>query len=192
MKALLIAITTFLAPLVGFTQTDPCTYSCNQACRDYADQMAFRLAQINRGCGFPSNPGNAPRSRVEFFNSDTCSGDLIGAADPSSNCEKFRGAARAWAVQFNGKCFDINDTDAVGACYAHRSAAQPNAIYYFSSDNCTGELMASSAPGDDCKLIGKYVSSTVWAVEINGVCRDIIDTTFTKACDSLSLMNTSK
>ena len=62
-------------------------------------------------------------------------------------------------------------------------------VKYYQSDSCRNNLLGSTRSERDCRDFANNVRSQVWAVEIDGQCHDIVDTTAISAC--LAFANSS-
>lgn len=77
-------------------------------CSDIADTSAVKACKSFKALSQPQ--------AVKIYHSDSCSSELVAAVDRNTVCEDLRGLANAWAIQTNGQCQDISDTDIVTAC----------------------------------------------------------------------------
>jgi hypothetical protein len=116
---------------------------------------------------------------INFYHSDSCSGEFMGSIGPSTDCSK-QLTSSVWGIEVNGKCYDISDRSAVAICPAYRSTSA--GIKFFHSDSCSSEILAISDGSTSCEEQAKAVSQSVWGIEINGTCQDISDTDFLSAC----------
>lgn len=55
-------------------------------------------------------------------------------------------------------------------------------VKYYHNDHCNGSLLGTTRSTRDCRDLANNVRSRVWAVEINGQCHDISDTSAMAAC----------
>jgi len=132
----------------------------------------------------PSNGGG-----IELYHSDSCSGTLIGTANPGTRCEKFAGAGDAWGVKMNGQCLNIPDVSAVIACESFKGGSDANATTIYTTDSCTGSPIAAVGSLSDC---GKLDTSgtRAWAVKVGSSCLNIADTSPANACESFKASST--
>lgn len=131
---------------------------------------------------YPTPPNQPPanETKVEMFRSDNCSDDLVGIINSSTDCSRFNGAGAVWAIRVNGKCQDVDDTNAVNACRLYQNAGQQNAIRVFKSDNCSESMVAAIDQQTQCEsLVGL---DSVWAIQTNGQCQDVSDLDVVTAC----------
>jgi len=128
-------------------------------------------------------PQPAPETLVEMYNSDTCSGSLVGRVNPGTSCQSYAGAAAVWGIKVNGRCIDTLDLGAVQACETFKDAANPNTIRLFKSDTCNNSLSAIVSTATNCESLASDQSA--WAVSIGGQCKDLDDTSPRLACRAL-------
>lgn len=145
---------------------------------------AENLLQSSLGGGnFPPPPPQPPSGGVEIYHTDSCTGSLIGTANPGTRCDKFASAPSAWAVKINGECLNIQDTTAVNACESFKGAAGQNATMIYHTDSCTDSPLAAVGSQSDCdKLLTSGTSA--WAVKVDNKCLNIADTAPAKACEA--------
>lgn len=81
----------------------------NGSCLNIIDTTLSRACYLVSAASHP-NP-------TKLYRSDSCSGDVVGIVSPYTNCEIIgQGAGAVWAIEKNGRCQDITDTDFVTAC----------------------------------------------------------------------------
>ena len=153
----------------------------------YIDQRL--MSAINQLQNSLNNPGNPPPyqppsgSTVELYHDDRCTSDLIGHVNYSTNCEMaFTGASTAWAIRVNGQCMDIADMAATKACEVFKAAgSSTNAVKIFHDDRCASDLVAIVNYSTNCQMLSGLQNA--WAIEVNGQCTDIADTSAVSACE---------
>ncbi len=128
-------------------------------------------------------PHPQPGDQVEMFKSDSCNGSLVGIVNPGTNCQSYSGAAAVWAIKVNGKCMDTLDMNAAQACETFKGAGNPNTLKTYKADSCNGSLSAVISTHTNCESLS--TDSSAWAVNIGGVCKDMVDTSPKMACRSL-------
>lgn len=122
--------------------------------------------------------------QVEMFRSDRCDGSLVGTVHPGTNCQAaYQGGADVWAIRVNGKCMDTLDMSAVKACETFKDAANTQTMKVYKSDRCDGSLSAIISTHTNCEALS--TEGSAWAVNINGQCKDLSDTSPRLACRSL-------
>lgn len=126
---------------------------------------------------------------VEMFQSDSCNGDLIGIINATTECSRFSGAGNVWAIRVNGKCQDIDDTNAVNACRMYQHAGNPQAIRVYKSDSCSDSLSGIFSSYSNCESLPND-GRNAWAIMAGGRCQDIADTTLTLSCRAFKAINT--
>lgn len=136
----------------------------------------------------PQQPPTGPS--VAMYHSDSCSGDLIGNINPSTDCQKFNGAPDVWAIKVNGQCQDINDSTAIKACENYKNMGDEKAIRVYKSDTCSSAMSGLFSSYTDCDSLPKN-GSDAWAIRFNGQCQDISDTTVAMACRSLKALSSA-
>lgn len=132
------------------------------------------------------------RGSVELYNSDSCSSGLIGMVGPRTNCSKFQGASAAWGIKINGSCKNIEDMSAEKACQLFKDFAEApsNAMKLYHSDSCSSGLIGILTSYSDCESMDSG-NNNVWAVEMNGSCQNISDTSPARACRALKAAQSS-
>jgi hypothetical protein len=167
-----------------------CRYSCSPQCMNELQRLEAEIASFKSyNCyGNHPNPGPGPNppyddnDRVEIYKSDTCSDSLVAVVDSRTDCERL-GNDRAWAVRINGQCLDIQDTTLTKACQAFSGGMRGVKLYH--SDNCQGSLLGTVGRRSDCSRFAEVVNnSNVWAIEVNGRCKDIADMNPKDACEA--------
>ena len=128
---------------------------------------------------------------VEMFQSDSCNGDLIGIVNASTDCSRFSGAGNVWAIRVNGKCQDIDDTNAVNACRMYQHAGNPEAVRVYKSDSCRDSLSGIFSSYSNCDSLPND-GNNAWAIMAGGKCQDIADTTLTLSCRAFKAINSSR
>lgn len=83
----------------------------NGQCADIADTT------LSNACVAFKDAGDY--RAVKFYRSDSCASSMVATASHSGRCAELSarmGAERVWAVEINGRCEDIADTDFRTAC----------------------------------------------------------------------------
>jgi hypothetical protein len=146
---------------------------------------AENLLQSSLGGGNfpPPPPPQPPSSGVEIYHTASCTGSLIGTANPGTRCEKFATAPAAWAVKINGQCLNIPDIPAPEACESFKGAAEQNAALIYTTDSCTSSPIAAVGSLSDCSKL-PIDGTKAWAVKVDNKCFNIADTSPSKACEA--------
>ncbi|MFM6929822.1 MAG: hypothetical protein ACKOX6_15235 [Bdellovibrio sp.] len=141
---------------------------------------------------YPPNDDNDNTGSVELYSTDSCSSGLIGMINPRTNCSKFQGASAAWGIKVNGSCKNIQDMPAEKACQAFKDLADApsSAIKLYSTDSCSSGLIGVLTSYSDCDSMDSG-NKNVWAVEVNGRCQNISDTSSAQACRALKAAQSS-
>jgi hypothetical protein len=167
-------------------------------CRDgHREQASADDVRFDRVCGGGGNP--SPDTLVSFYQSDSCSSDLLATArfsnKPDQNearCQTLSGQVTqsVWGVKFDGgSCININDMPFASACRVFQAGQGNDVVQYYNSDSCSSDMVASlrftgKTDLDDqaCANAAHYVNAQVWGVRLSGQCQNVADTTFTNAC----------
>jgi hypothetical protein len=147
------------------------------ACINVSDMTFANACSVFQG----SSHGGSERS---FFHSDQCSSQLVSTATGATDCARLGaiGSQSVWGMKSGERCYDIQDTTYLDACYAYAAGDGPDVVELYRSDTCSGALQAFVGPRTDCSALASHVSGTVWGVRINGECQDITDSDFASAC----------
>lgn len=138
---------------------------------------------LGGGGSYPPIPPPSYGGNIEIYQSDSCSGSLVGTANINTNCSsKFSTAGHAWGVRINGECINISDTTAVKACEAYKSASEGRATLIYASDSCSSNAIAAISSNTSCESLEKN-SSNAWGLKIGDTCHNIQDTSPAKACN---------
>ena len=142
---------------------------------------------------YPTPPNQPPsnEAKVEMFRSDNCSDDLVGIINSSTDCSRFNGAGAVWAIRVNGKCQDVDDTNAVNACRLYQNAGQQNAIRVFKSDNCGDSLSGIFSSYTNCDSLPND-GRNAWSMMSGGKCQDIADTTLPLSCRAFKALSSAR
>jgi hypothetical protein len=119
---------------------------------------------------------------VKLFKSDSCSNELIAFVDRFSDCSDHSSSGSdVWGVEIGGTCYNVEDMSARVACNRFAGGFVPGAVKAFKSDSCSGNLIASFHNRTRCDELPAS-GNDVWAVEIDGTCQNITDTSLQQAC----------
>lgn len=175
-------------------------------CRNISDTDTMS-ACVNMGLPIQKKP--LEKEILVYSYSDSCSGTVHYAGtlrtdqDLFTQCSNLTrlksGALSAWSIQLDGVCQNISDTDYMSACLdvsIPSQVGQSQVQFYPYSDSCAGSIsIAGYLPRgrpptwQECQALPKnpQVSggNSVWSVKVDGVCRNISDTTFDAACAGL-------
>jgi len=155
---------------------------------------SYLQQSLNQNPPVPQPPPYQPPGNdvnVEMFQSDSCNGDLIGIVSSSTDCSRFSGAGNVWAIRVNGKCQDIDDTNAVNACRMYQHAGNPDAVRVYKSDSCRDSLSGIFSTYSNCETLPND-GNNAWAIMAGGKCQDIADTSLTMSCRAFKAINTPR
>lgn len=138
---------------------------------------------LGGGGGYPPIPPPSYGGNIEIYQSDSCSGSLVGTANVNTNCSsKFSTAGQAWGIRVNGECVNIADTTAVKACESFKAASDGRATLIYASDSCSSNAIAAISSNSSCENLEKN-STNAWGIKIGDTCHNIQDTSPAKACN---------
>lgn len=155
--------------------------------RYISQKLALAESYLQQSLNQYPTPPNQPQppptneTKVEMFRSDNCSDELVGIINSSTDCSRFNGAGNVWAIRVNGKCQDIDDTNAVNACRLYQNAGYQNAIRVYKSDNCSDSLSGIFSAYTNCEALPND-GRNAWSIMSGGKCQDIADTTLPLSC----------
>lgn len=177
-------------------ELDQCRYQCSQRCVRTARRLRRQAREILDLCVGNPGPGPGPGPTpnpyppaptpgygyVQVHKSDSCNGSLVATIGPETRCNQFSNSGSdAWAISIDGQCKDISDISLGKACRMFKNYS-PYAAKVYKSDSCGSSLIAIMGPETSCNEFDNY-GSDAWAIEINGQCTDISDTSVRKACN---------
>lgn len=159
-----------------------CSRACSRDCHRVIRRTQNLVDEVRRNCGVDDDDGRDRYSNIRMFHSDSCNGEYLGSFSSRMNCDDLRTVnQRVWGVEINGTCENIEDTTAIGACYALQNYSRRSVLMY-RSDSCAGGLVAAVDSYTNCSQLARHVSSNVWAIKVNDSCINIADDTFSSAC----------
>lgn len=153
--------------------------------------ISQKLAQaenyLQQALNLPTNPPTYPPPyqgpKIELYENDSCyDDDLIGIMNSTTDCNRFASSKRVWSIKVNGQCIDTNDTTAPNACHAFKAMGSQQAVKLYHSDTCSDSLVAVVDYTTECERFKGL--GMVWAIEIDGQCKDVSDQSAVKACQS--------
>lgn len=190
-SVLTLAFVSFFSSNADAQLSRECSYTCSSQCLVEARFQQREANAVLEACGARDprprpdpRPYPRPGARVSLYRSDSCSGSLVATVDSRTECDLIaNGTESVWGIAVNGVCVDIADTQLRVACKAFRDVNDSYAVKFYRNDRCQGGLVASASHSGRCEeLRGSLGTASVWAVEINGRCEDISDTSFYVAC----------
>jgi hypothetical protein len=162
---------------------ESCSRSCSASCRDSADSVASAIRSFNRDCRNDHQPPPSSGGRLEIFQSDSCSGEVIAIVRDDSRCADLPATGTsAWAVRHEGECSNITDMSPQEACYRFIGMNDRGSrVRIFHSDSCKGELIGAIGRRSDCSVFNSSGTSA-WGISIDGTCHNIADMSDADAC----------
>ena len=140
----------------------------------------FTLAISISSTAFAQQP-LATLNSSEYYMTDNCSGAIIGISDATHSCELLKTPpAMAWSIKINGVCLNIADQPADKACENFGFRDFKNAIYFYSTDNCTQTITTVIDPATTCESLD--AGRNVWSIFKNNRCMNIVDVSEVVAC----------
>lgn len=117
----------------------------------------------------------------EYYMTDNCSGAIIGISDATHSCDLLKTPpAMAWSINVNGVCLNIVDQPAEKACESFGFRDFRNAMYFYTTDNCSQTITAVIDPSTPCDTLD--AGRNVWSIFKNNRCMNIVDTSEVVAC----------
>ena len=156
--------------------------------------ISQKLAQaenyLQQALNLPTNPPHQGQN-VDFFRSDSCSSELVGVVNPTTDCNRFSPTEKVWAIRVNGQCQDIDDTTAQNACRMYQNAGNKEAVKVYRSDSCSDSLSGIFSSYTNCDTLSDSGNSA-WAIMVNNQCKDVADTTLKKSCIAFKAINSPR
>lgn len=143
-------------------------------CENISDTTAIKACRAIQARSAPN---------VIFGRSDSCDMSVIEAViDERTNCEVLSDTTSAWSMKVDGDCQNIADTNVRAACRGMQANSAKN-VLYGRSDSCEpSSVLTIVNSRTDCSALGL---TSVWSVKVDGVCKNISDTTAEKACKAI-------
>jgi hypothetical protein len=130
---------------------------------------------------------NQPLNKVEFYQSDRCSGSYIGAVNYTTSCSNFASLApnsTVYAFKINNTCYDISDLSPESACENFKTldaSKLKNNVVLYQSDHCSSAVVTIILPTTNCDSLENL--NTIYGIrDRTGTCRDISDTSADNPC----------
>lgn len=160
-----------------------CEWTCDFSCRELTQTVVRKARKVQRVCNFRPQPPR-PELSIEAWRSDTCSSSYLASFNRTTNCSEMAShvTSYVWAVKLGEVCYNTHDMPFLSACNLLKELSSPRSVKFYRSDSCSGGLMAAVSPRTDCNEFSQLTNTYVWAIEVNGECRNINDTSFLNAC----------
>lgn len=161
-------------------------------------KLAQAESYLQQSLSSPTNPPTYPptnpppqNQNVEFYRSDSCSSELVAVVNPMTDCSRYAGAERVWAIRVNGRCEDIDDTTTENACRIFQNAGDTTAVKVYKSDSCRDSLSGIFSTYTDCNTLSDS-GNGAYAIMVGNKCTDISDMTLKKSCNAFKAISTPR